>query len=143
MGERRSSPKRNQQVTLIEPMIDPKITERISSDYWLNSPLSVARFSGVCKINGTRYVVDPRTNELVREDVFRKEQKQNARLAAQAPEMYRVIREQYDQIVADSPHKSGEWCDFYNDVINIVREVEPHLFDVEPESRPDYTGLSF
>ena len=70
-------------------------------------------------------------------------QKQNARLAAQAPEMYRVIREQYDQIVADSPHKSGEWCDFYNDVINIVREVEPHLFDVEPESRPDYTGLSF
>lgn len=37
--------------------------ERIPFDYWINSPLSVARFYGSIEINGNRYVIDPEADK--------------------------------------------------------------------------------
>lgn len=54
-------------------MIDTKNTERIYYNAWINSQLSVARFSGGCIINNTKYVVCNLTNDLVREDIYKKE----------------------------------------------------------------------
>lgn len=51
--------------------------ERISASYWRNSPLSVARLTGACILQGRTYVVCPVTNDLVREDVFNRELKTN------------------------------------------------------------------
>ena len=63
--------------------MDTNQIERIAPEYWLNSHLSIARHYGACNINGVRYVVDPRTNELVREDVLKREAKE--RRAAKKP----------------------------------------------------------
>ncbi len=35
-------------------------------DFWVNSQLSVARFFGGCELNGTKYVVDMDTGDLVK-----------------------------------------------------------------------------
>ena len=56
-------------------MLDTKVVERISSEYWRNSQLSIARLFGRAKINNTLYILDTQTDELVREDVYRKEGK--------------------------------------------------------------------
>lgn len=56
--------------------MNPETVERISPDVWLNSHLSIARFYGGCTIKGHRYVVDAITNELVRQDVLKREAKQ-------------------------------------------------------------------
>ena len=37
----------------------------ITSDYWMNSQLSVARFYGGIKFNGEEYVIVPPKNDLV------------------------------------------------------------------------------
>ena len=37
-------------------------------DFWLNSQLSVARFYGAITLNGETYLVDGKTNYLVRSD---------------------------------------------------------------------------
>ena len=52
--------------------MDTSKIERIAGDYWRNSHLSVARFYGAIKINGKRYVLDRSTDELVRDDVYKK-----------------------------------------------------------------------
>jgi hypothetical protein len=49
-----------------------KKVERIAGDQWRNSQLSVARLYGRITINGTTYIHDRSTDELVREDVYRK-----------------------------------------------------------------------
>ena len=54
------------------------------------------------------------------------------RIILVASEMYRVIREQYDDLIANPP-ALDEWCDFYTDVVSIVTDVEPHLFYVAPD----------
>ena len=36
-----------------------KIKNRIPYDHWINSQLSIARFSGSIKINGDLYIFDP------------------------------------------------------------------------------------
>lgn len=36
-----------------------KVTHRIPYDYWINSPLSIARHWGECKLNNKNYVFDP------------------------------------------------------------------------------------
>lgn len=41
----------------------------------MNSHLSIARFSGGCRINDVRYILNQKTEELVREDVFKREAK--------------------------------------------------------------------
>ena len=45
------------------------IPDRIPYAQWINSQLSVARLYGAVSINGQYYVVDPRTNDLVRKGV--------------------------------------------------------------------------
>lgn len=40
----------------------------IHPDYWRNSQLSIARFYGAITINGETYLVDGKTDYLVRED---------------------------------------------------------------------------
>lgn len=54
---------------------DTSVVEKISPEYWRNSQLSVARFSSGCIINGTRYVLDPDTDYLVRHDIWQQEMK--------------------------------------------------------------------
>jgi hypothetical protein len=56
-------------------MFDPKVIEKIHPDYWRNTQLSVARFYGAAVIQGTKYVLDPETDHLVREDIYKKELK--------------------------------------------------------------------
>ena len=56
--------------------MDTKNVERIAIEHWMNGPLSIARHSGGCRVNGVVYLVDPRTNELVREDVVKREAKE-------------------------------------------------------------------
>jgi hypothetical protein len=46
--------------------------ERIAGKYWRNSHLSLARLYGRITIGGTKYIHDRNTDELVREDVYRK-----------------------------------------------------------------------
>ena len=45
-------------------MITP---DRIKKSIWMNSPLSVARHYGGIKINGDFYVIDPATQDLVKQ----------------------------------------------------------------------------
>ena len=52
--------------------MDTSKIERIAGDYWRNSHLSVARFCGAININGKRYILDRSTDELVRDDVYKK-----------------------------------------------------------------------
>lgn len=40
----------------------------MGADFWLNSQLSVAKYSGGCVYNGVRYVIDYDTCDLVRFD---------------------------------------------------------------------------
>jgi hypothetical protein len=65
-------------------LFDTKKIEKIAPEYWLNSPFSIARYSGSCIINGTRYKVDPETNYLVRDDVWRNELRDKKKRAAVA-----------------------------------------------------------
>lgn len=67
-------------------MFDASKIEKIAPEYWRNSQLSVARFSGACIINGTRYVLDPDTDYLVRADIWKQEMKdtQKAKRVADA-----------------------------------------------------------
>lgn len=60
-------------------MADWSNVEKISPEYWRASPLSVARFSSGCIINGVRYVLDPDTDYLVRHDVWSRELKDVAK----------------------------------------------------------------
>lgn len=60
-------------------MFDPAKVEKISPDYWRHSPLSVARFSSGCKINGVSYILDHDTDYLVRHDIWQKEMKGKAK----------------------------------------------------------------
>lgn len=50
-----------------------EVANRIPSAVWRNSQLSIARFYGGCKIQGQHYTIDPETDDLVREDVYRRE----------------------------------------------------------------------
>lgn len=43
----------------------------IHPDYWRNSQLSIARFYGAIDINGTLYLLDGKTDYLVRKDFAR------------------------------------------------------------------------
>jgi hypothetical protein len=66
-------------------MLDPKTVERIGPDYWRNSQLSVCRFAGAGIINGVKYILDPDTDYLVREDIYKrdmKDAKKKAKVAA-------------------------------------------------------------
>lgn len=58
---------------------DTSVVEKIHPDCWRNSQLSVARFSSGCIINGTRYVLDPDTDYLVRHDIWQAEMKDKAK----------------------------------------------------------------
>lgn len=55
--------------------MDTTKVERIAGEYWRNSHLSIARFYGAVRINSVRYVIDRATDELVREDIYRKASK--------------------------------------------------------------------
>lgn len=46
---------------------------------WRMSQLSIARFYGGCMFNGAHYVIDPITDDLVREDVLARERKEAKR----------------------------------------------------------------
>lgn len=52
--------------------MDTSKIERIAGDYWRNSHLSIARFYGAIRINGKRYILDRATDQLVREDIYKK-----------------------------------------------------------------------
>lgn len=67
-------------------MIDPKEIERIGPNYWRNSQLSVAKYYGGIYIGGHRYTLDPLTDELVRGDVYRREQRERQEADKQAKE---------------------------------------------------------
>ena len=41
--------------------------DRIKKSIWMNSPLSIAREYGGAKINGDFYVIDPATQDLVKQ----------------------------------------------------------------------------
>lgn len=60
-------------------MFDTSKVERIDPSYWMNSQLSVARFSSGCTINGVSYVLDHDTDELVRLDVWQRDMKNKAK----------------------------------------------------------------
>lgn len=47
--------------------------EKIGPDYWRNSHFSIAKYSGGLILNGTRYVLCPATDYLIREDIWKKE----------------------------------------------------------------------
>jgi len=64
--------------------------ERISPDVWRNNQLSIAGHYGRCTLNGKSYVLDRRTDYLVREDVLKREAK-TAKKAKWA--VYTVARE--------------------------------------------------
>ncbi|GAB3324426.1 hypothetical protein GCM10027299_21660 [Larkinella ripae] len=66
--------------------MDTSKIKRISKDYWMHSHLSIARFYGSIKINGIQYILNPKTEELVRADVLKAERKKerDAKKAAKA-----------------------------------------------------------
>ena len=43
----------------------------MTKDYWMASQLSIARYSGGCKINGKEYLVVPQSYDLVRTDFIK------------------------------------------------------------------------
>lgn len=47
------------------------IADRIPYQNWMNSQLSIARHYGGCTVNGKWYIVDRKTGDLVREDIFK------------------------------------------------------------------------
>ena len=67
--------------------MDTTKIERIAPEYWMSSHLSIADIYGCYKINGTYYILDKATNELVREDVLKREAKE--RRAAKNPPVSR------------------------------------------------------
>lgn len=64
--------------------------ERIPATTWRASILSIAQYYGGCTIGGNRYYIDPATDDLVREDIWKKEEreakenKRKARVEAKA-----------------------------------------------------------
>lgn len=56
-------------------MFDPAKVEKIGPNYWRHSFLSVCRFAGAGVINGVKYVLDPETDYLVRDDIWKRELK--------------------------------------------------------------------
>lgn len=60
-------------------MFDTSKVEKIDPSYWRHSPLSLARFSSGCTINGVSYILDHDTDELVRHDIWQKEMKDKAK----------------------------------------------------------------
>lgn len=60
--------------------MDLSTIEKISPEYWLNSPFSIARFYGGCVIQGKKFMVDPDTNYLVREDIYKRELKDKKKI---------------------------------------------------------------
>jgi len=55
--------------------MDVSKVEKIAPEYWLHSQFSIARHYGGCVINNRKFVIDPDTNYLVREDIYKKELK--------------------------------------------------------------------
>lgn len=47
--------------------------EKIAPIYWRNSQLSIARHYGGIKINGRYFYLDPESDFLIREDIWKKE----------------------------------------------------------------------
>jgi len=68
--------------------MDTTKIERIAGDYWRNSQLSIARFYGAIIINGKRYVLDRATDELVREDIYKKAGKEEKAKRKEAERRY-------------------------------------------------------
>ncbi len=64
--------------------MDTSKIERIAGEYWRNSHLSLARFYGAIYINGTEYILDRATDELVRHDVYRKASMQQRKARKEA-----------------------------------------------------------
>jgi hypothetical protein len=56
---------------------------KIAPEYWRSSQLSLARFYGAIKIGGYTYKLDPKTDWLIREDVWKREQKEAKQAAAE------------------------------------------------------------
>lgn len=52
--------------------------DRIPSEQWMNSQLSVARFYGGCTIHGERYVIDYTDGALVKASVLEADKKAHA-----------------------------------------------------------------
>lgn len=68
--------------------MDTSKIERIAGDHWRNSHLSIARFYGAIRINGKRYVLDRATDELVREDIYKKAGKEEKAKRKEAERKY-------------------------------------------------------
>lgn len=68
--------------------MDTTKVERIAGEYWRQSHLSIARFYGAVRINSTRYVLDRATDELVREDIYRKASKEEKAKRKEAERKY-------------------------------------------------------
>ena len=59
--------------------MDYRNIEKIAPECWRNNQLSVSRFAGGCILNGVRFILDPDTDYLVREDIYRAELKDKAK----------------------------------------------------------------
>jgi hypothetical protein len=68
--------------------MDTSKIERIAGDYWRNSHLSLARFYGVININGKRYILDRATDQLVREDIYKKASREEKAARKEAERKY-------------------------------------------------------
>lgn len=77
-------------------MFDTSVVEKMTPDYWRNSQLSVARFSGAAIINGVKYIVCPVTDYLVREDIYKKEFNKEKVMAAEKAK-YDKMRIHYEE----------------------------------------------
>lgn len=66
--------------------------EKIAPEYWRNSFFSLARFYGRIVVQGMTYILDPETDYLVREDVWRREMK-DARKAEAERRKWKKARE--------------------------------------------------
>lgn len=60
--------------------MDLSKVEKISPECWLVSQFSIARHYGGCTINGKKFVIDPDTNYLVREDIYKRELKDKKKI---------------------------------------------------------------
>ena len=68
--------------------MDTTKIERIAGDCWRNSHLSIARFYGAININGKKYVLDRASDELVREDIYKKAGKDEKAARKEAERKY-------------------------------------------------------
>ena len=68
--------------------------EKIAPEYWRNSQLSIARHYGRIVLQGMTYILDPGTDYLVREDVWRREMKEAKKAAAERRKWERARREE-------------------------------------------------